>query len=53
MDAKICPKCSQGNMVPRSGPYGPFSACSRFPACDYKEKSPNKSQLRGRAQGLR
>ncbi len=32
----ICPKCHQGTLVQRSGRYGAFSGCSRFPACDYR-----------------
>lgn len=43
VDARICPQCQKGSLVPRSGPYGTFSACNRFPACDYKENSGRKS----------
>lgn len=39
-DTEICPKCEQGSLVPRKGPYGPFKACNRFPKCDYKLKAP-------------
>lgn len=28
-----CSKCGQGAMVTRTGPYGAFLGCSRFPAC--------------------
>lgn len=31
-----CPSCSRGLMVVREGPYGPFLACNRFPACTTK-----------------
>lgn len=43
VDARICPRCQKGSLVPRSGPYGTFSACNRFPACDYKENSERRS----------
>lgn len=43
VDARICPRCEKGSLVPRSGPYGTFSACNRFPACDYKESAARKS----------
>jgi DNA helicase-4 len=33
-----CPKCHQGTMVRRTGPYGPFLGCSAFPACRHKMK---------------
>lgn len=33
-----CPKCGQGILVLKSGPYGNFQGCSRYPACDYKRK---------------
>lgn len=29
----VCPKCKKGVMVPRSGKFGKFWACNRFPAC--------------------
>ncbi len=31
----LCPKCSQGFLVPREGPYGHFLGCSRYPLCDH------------------
>lgn len=31
--SRICDTCGEGLMVRRSGPYGEFLACSRFPAC--------------------
>lgn len=30
---QVCPKCSEGVLVPRTGPHGSFMGCSRFPAC--------------------
>ena len=41
-DTEICPKCEQGSLVPRKGPYGPFKGCNRFPKCDYKFNAPRK-----------
>lgn len=32
----VCPVCKKGFMVKRSGPYGDFFSCSRFPACRHK-----------------
>ena len=31
-----CPKCKTGELVCRDGPHGRFSACSNYPACDYR-----------------
>ncbi len=33
----VCPKCLQGTLAKRVGPYGAFWGCSRFPNCDFKE----------------
>jgi DNA topoisomerase-1 len=30
-----CPKCGLGRLVERSGRYGEFIGCSRYPECDY------------------
>jgi len=42
-----CPKCHQGELVIRTGRFGKFISCSRFPECDYTapyiEKVPNVS----------
>jgi DNA helicase-4 len=35
---EICPKCGEGTLVVRNGPYRPFLACSTFPSCEYKGK---------------
>lgn len=42
-----CPKCGQGVLMDRDGPYGAFQSCSRFPQCDYKNDA---LRLRTRAQ---
>jgi len=33
-----CPDCGRGILQLRSGPYGEFQGCSRFPACTFKRK---------------
>jgi DNA helicase-4 len=35
----VCPSCSEGALVPRSGPHGLFYACQNAPTCVYKEPS--------------
>ncbi|SDI58868.1 3'-5' exonuclease, partial [Variovorax sp. OV700] len=41
-DTQVCPECKQGSLVPRKGPYGMFSSCSRFPRCDYTRSAKKK-----------
>ncbi|GAA5003046.1 hypothetical protein GCM10023206_06360 [Acinetobacter puyangensis] len=31
-----CPKCNQGRIWKKTGPYGEFMACNRYPSCNYK-----------------
>lgn len=40
-----CPKCSEGDVVIRTGRFGKFLACSRFPDCDYKESFVEKINM--------
>lgn len=35
---ELCPKCGEGFLVPRSGPYGPFMGCSNYPQCKHTLK---------------
>jgi len=35
---ELCPECGRGVLQLRSGPYGDFHGCSRFPACEFKRK---------------
>lgn len=42
--SRVCPECEKGFMVQRSGPYGAFLGCNRFPKCRYKEKIPVPAQ---------
>jgi DNA topoisomerase I len=32
---EICPKCGQGNLIIRTGKFGKFLACSKFPDCKF------------------
>lgn len=34
----VCPSCKRGTLAERHGPYDPFLACTRFPACLHKVK---------------
>jgi DNA helicase-4 len=31
----LCPKCGEGFLVPRKGPYGSFMGCSNYPHCKH------------------
>lgn len=37
-----CPKCNQGRMWKRTGPYGEFMACSRYSECGYTKSLKRK-----------
>lgn len=41
--AEPCPKCSDGWLVERSGKYGDFLGCVRFPECDGKGRKRRKA----------
>jgi DNA helicase-4 len=36
MPVEVCPKCSKGILLVRTGRYGPFVSCSTSPRCDFK-----------------
>jgi len=40
-----CPKCKKGKLVVRTGRFGKFLSCSRFPECDYT--APYNEKLKG------
>ncbi len=42
---KKCPKCKEGELVIRTGRFGKFLSCSRFPECDYK--APYVEEVKG------
>jgi DNA topoisomerase-1 len=35
---EVCPKCGEGTLVGKTGRFGPFVGCSRYPDCDYIKK---------------
>jgi DNA topoisomerase-1 len=35
---EVCPKCQEGTLVGKSGRFGPFVGCSRYPDCDFIKK---------------
>lgn len=37
-----CPKCDEGELVAKTGRFGPFVGCSNYPACKYIKKEPPK-----------
>ncbi|WGG53381.1 UvrD-helicase domain-containing protein [Rugamonas sp. DEMB1] len=39
-----CPKCGQGTLTKKTGPYSDFFGCTRFPRCDYKQKIQEKKK---------
>lgn len=41
-----CPQCGRGILQLRSGPYGDFHGCSRFPACTFKVKADQDASLK-------
>ena len=48
---EACPECGNGVLRPRTGPYGHFESCSRFPACQYKRNAPRNGPAPRRPQG--
>lgn len=38
VDTKVCSTCKVGLLVKRTGPWGDFLGCSRFPTCAHTEK---------------
>jgi len=43
---KKCPKCNEGEIVVRTGRFGKFLSCSRFPECDYTDKYLQKIDIK-------
>jgi DNA topoisomerase-1 len=39
---EVCPECGQANLVIKSGRYGKFIACPRYPHCTYRRSIANK-----------
>jgi ssDNA-binding Zn-finger/Zn-ribbon topoisomerase 1 len=34
-EGEVCPQCGEGTLVGKSGRFGPFVGCSRYPECTY------------------
>lgn len=49
----VCPTCSKGTLVQRSGPFGRFMGCSTFPRCDYTKSTGATSKNRAEEKGHR
>lgn len=41
-----CPECKEGELVIRTGRFGKFISCARFPDCKYTEKIVNKIDMK-------
>jgi DNA topoisomerase-1 len=37
-EGEVCPQCGEGTLVGKSGRFGPFVGCSRYPDCTYIKK---------------
>jgi ssDNA-binding Zn-finger/Zn-ribbon topoisomerase 1 len=35
---EVCPKCGEGVLASKTGRFGPFVGCSRYPDCDYIQR---------------
>jgi DNA topoisomerase-1 len=46
-EGEVCPQCGEGTLVGKTGRFGPFVGCSRYPDCTYikKEGPPPPDQL--------
>lgn len=46
-EGEPCPKCGTGKLASKSGRFGPFVGCSRYPDCDYirRDGPPPPDQL--------
>ena len=51
-EGEVCPQCGEGTLVGKSGRFGPFVGCSRYPDCTYIKKEgpppPDPLAVRGR-----
>jgi ssDNA-binding Zn-finger/Zn-ribbon topoisomerase 1 len=43
---QTCPECKQGELLERSGRYGPWLGCSRFPECTYRANKGKEGKAR-------
>jgi DNA topoisomerase-1 len=37
-EGEVCPQCGEGTLVGKSGRFGPFVGCSRYPDCNFIKK---------------
>ncbi len=37
-EGEVCPQCGEGTLVGKTGRFGPFVGCSRYPDCTYIKK---------------
>jgi DNA topoisomerase-1 len=37
-EGEVCPQCGEGTLVGKTGRFGPFVGCSRYPDCNYIKK---------------
>ncbi len=46
-EGEVCPQCGEGTLVGKTGRFGPFVGCSRYPDCTYikREGPPPPDQL--------
>lgn len=43
---KKCPKCKKGDVIIRTGRFGKFYACDKFPDCDWRENYVEKAGMK-------
>lgn len=46
MTGEKCPKCKDGDQVIRTGKFGKFLSCSKFPDCDWKDSYVEKINMK-------
>jgi DNA topoisomerase-1 len=39
---ETCPECKEGELVAKSGRFGPFVGCNAYPKCKYIKKEPKE-----------
>jgi DNA helicase IV len=49
--SEVCPSCKSGFLTPKSGRYGTFYGCARFPRCVYTRNIESKPRERGFGRG--
>jgi hypothetical protein len=49
---EMCGICGEGSAVPRSGPYGPFLSCTKFPYCTGNRSLARDGSMLGAWKGI-